>query len=561
MNGLQDSEGPAPRAPLVSLQRLFAVLRMEQSLLRLLLIYAGGVALLSLIIPLTMQELINTFSYAIQPVMVVTLSTIMAGILLLVGSGKVLQYCAVEMLERRLFARIALGMAHGLPQVSLDALRPKDANVFVETVFLQRAASTLLMDLVNIGVGSLVGMGILIFYHPYFLLFDMILFGGCLLVGVGLASGGLPATVEMSHAKYAVLNWIQEVANNHLFFKVSGSQTLAIMRTDALIQAYLGTRGKRFRVLIRQYAASAAWQAMIHGALLGMAGWLITVDQLTIGQLVGAEVIVGGLLVNYDSVIKQTSHVFYLLTALTELDEFFSLRRDELGTRHSLSTGPTGGQKIHLSCRDLVCVDAKGTPAFDPISLDVAPGERVAILAESTEARSALVQGLVGLRDAAAGVVRYNGIDLRDLDQSTLYHRIGVVFDYQPTLIEGTLEDNIVMGRSVVTYEDVQRALKLVDLEDEINAFPLGLRTSVERRGKAFSIRLVTQVMVARAVVTRPSVLLLEGGLPGLDGLLRESILRRLVSKDTPWSVILIVCDPHLALYAERRLVLRSPSP
>lgn len=171
----------------------------------------------------------------------------------------------------------------------------------------------------------------------------------------------------------------------------------------------------------------------------------------------------------------------------------------------------------------------------------------------------AIQQGLVGLRDAAAGVVRYNGIDLRDLDRATLYQRLGMAFDYQPTLIEGTLEDNIVMGRSAVTYEDVQRTLKLVDLEGEIDALPSGLRTPVERRGKAFSTRSVTQVMAARAVVTRPSLLLLEGGLPGLDGLLRETLIRRLCSKETPWSVILVVCDPHLTVYADRRVVLRSP--
>lgn len=62
-------------------------------------------------------------------------------------------------------------------------------------------------------------------------------------------------------------------------------------------------------------------------------------------------------------------------------------------------------------------------------------------------------------------------------------------------------------------------------------SFPLGLRTSVEQRGKAFPNGFVTQVMVARAVVTRPSVLVLERALPGLDGLLRERILRRLCAK------------------------------
>ena len=95
----------------------------------------------SLIVPLTVQELTNTFAFAIQPVTIVTLAGVMIAALLFVGAFRSLQYYAVEVLERRLFARVAIGMAQQIPQLQFLGFKPRYANHFMETVFMQRALS------------------------------------------------------------------------------------------------------------------------------------------------------------------------------------------------------------------------------------------------------------------------------------------------------------------------------------------------------------------------------------------------------------------------------------
>ena len=84
-------------------------MRQERRIITAIFLYAVVVGVFSLIVPLTVQELVNTFAFSIQPIMVVTLVTIMAGILIFVSVFRALQFYATDLLERRIFVRITLG--------------------------------------------------------------------------------------------------------------------------------------------------------------------------------------------------------------------------------------------------------------------------------------------------------------------------------------------------------------------------------------------------------------------------------------------------------------------
>ncbi len=533
------------------------LLDFERPLLKYLLAYAASIGLLSLIVPLTVQEFVNTFAYAIQPITIVTLAGIMVLILLSVGAFRALQFYAVEMLEERLFARIALGMARLLPGLKIQGFKPKHANLFVEAVYLQRAVSTLLTDVVNIVVGSITGATILVLYHPVFLPFILLLFTGGAFIVASLNYGGFRATLAMSHAKYETLNWLQEIASNLLHFKVSASRPLLLRRTDQLVAAYVAARQTRFRVLLRQYLGSVGWQAVGHSGLIATAGWLMSDGQLTLGQFVAAEVIVGNLLLNFDSIVKRMSHVFYFFTAVAELDALFALPRDleEGAPRYVISQSPLQG--LRLSCRDVSFAYPESAPVFQRLDLEVAAGEKVSALMRSGTGKSTLAFILSGLFAPTTGAVLYNGMDLRDADDSSLNACRGYVPDANLTLFEGTLEDNITMGRPSITYQDIQWALRFVELEDEIGMLPGGLGTPILARGQAFTSSQVARILTARAIVARPQLLILDGGLLSVPRSLREIILRRLCDKEEPWTVVIVTNEPDMIIQMDRRIVVQ----
>ena len=535
---------------------LGVLFRLERRILALIFSYSLAIGLFSLIVPLTVQELVNTFAFAIQPITIVTLAGVMVAGLLFVGAFRALQFYAVEVLERRIFARVALGMAQQLPHLQFLGFKPRYANYFMETVFMQRALSVLLVDLINVIVGGAVGMTILVFYHPYFLLYNALLLAGFTVVFFLMSHGGLKATIDMSQAKYETLHWLQEISYNLLHFKATDSQALLMQRTDELVHSYVETRQTRFGVLIRQYLGSVGWQAVAHSGLLATAGWLLSIGQLTLGQLVAAEVVVSGLLLSFDAVVKRMGHIYYFLTGLNELDFLFSLPKDQASATLSVPLPDPTIHGIRVTCKDLAVIHPGMPPIFEQFNLEITPGEKIGVYASTTTAKTALARVLAGLETPTGGVLRYNGVDLRHLDLQAINRCRGFMIDSQLTLFEGTIEDNIVLGRSYIPYSDVRWALRFTELEEDVDALPQGLKTHIRAPGKILAPTHIIRILLARAILARPQILIFDGIIHNMQPTMRETVLRRICSKDEPWSVIFVSNDPNLTPHVDRRIIL-----
>ena len=543
---------------LLEVLKLFGkFLRLEHRILVLVVTYSLVVGLFSLIVPLTVQELVNTFSFAIQPVMIATLAIIMVVVLVFVGAFRALQYYAVEVLQRRLFVRTAFAMAQKLPLMRVQGFSPRASNCFMETAFMQRAVSTLLVDLVHVLVGGMIGMTILVFYHPYFLLLNFVLLLGSAFIFFVLSRGGLRTTIDMSHAKYDVLHWIQELSQNVLHLKATDSHALLMQKTDELAKKYLACRRARFSVLLRQFLASVGGQALAHSGALALAGWLLSVGQLTLGQLVAVEVVVGSLLLNFDAVVKSMGQVYFFFTALVELDAFLALPNDQ---RHrpptsSVTFPDPQTHGIRVTCTGVGLMQ-DGVPVFENFDLDIAAGEKVAIYAKATSVRMSLARVLAGLESPTSGIIAYNDVELRHLDQHVVNRCRGFMIDSQLSLIDGTIADNIVWGRAYVSYDDVRWALRLTQLQDEISTLPQGINSKISVFGESPAPSHVLRILLARAVLGRPQLLIFDGMIHDMQPALRDRILRYICSKDESWTVLFVSSDPTLTSYVDRRIAL-----
>ncbi|MDZ4733568.1 MAG: ATP-binding cassette domain-containing protein [Nitrospirota bacterium] len=553
---MQSPVGQQPNLLQSMLGCLGVLFRLERRILALIFSYSIAIGLFSLIVPLTVQELVNTFAFALQPITIVTLAGVMVAGLLFVGVFRALQFYAVEVLERRVFTRVALGMAQQLPHLQFLRFQPRYANYFMETVFMQRALSVLLVDLINVIVGGAVGMTILVFYHPYFLLYNALILAGFTVVLFLMSHGGLKATIDMSQAKYATLHWLQEISRNLLHFKATDSQALLMRRTDEFVHSYVETRQARFGILIRQYLGSVGWQAIAHSGLLATAGWLLSIGQLTLGQLVAAEVIVSGLLLGFDAVVKRMGHIYYFLTGVTELDFLFSLPKDQASATLSIPLPDSTVHGIRVTCKDLAVIHPGMPPTFEHFNLEVTPGEKIGVYASTAVAKTALARILAGLEAPTGGLIRYNGVDLRHLDIQAINRCRGFMIDSQLTLFEGTIEDNIVLGRSYIPYSDVRWALRFTELEEDVDALPQGLKTHIQAPGNLLAPTHIVRILLARAILARPQILIFDGIIHTMHPTMRETVLRRLCSKDEPWSVIFVSNDPSLTPHIDRRIIL-----
>lgn len=529
--------------------------RQERQILVTIIMYALAVGLFSLIIPLTVQELVNTFAFAIQPIMVVTLVSIMAGILLFVGIFKALQFFATDLLERRIFVRFTLAFARTFPSIQETHFRSEYASRFFEIIFMQRAVAALLVDLTNVAVGGVIGMTLLALYHPYFLFFDLLLLLAVGFIGM-LGHGGLRATLHMSEAKYATYHWFQEIADNLSHFKSSLSHDLILQKADSLAHTYVNTRQSRFRILVRQYIGSLLFQVILHTGLLGTAGWLMSKGQLTLGQLVAAEVIIATLLLNLESVIKRTYVIFYFLTALTEIHHIFSLPKDQRPTTQFVQLPATGSpQGLALSISHVRGLPPPWPPTLE-LNMDLAPSEKWAIVCVTESQRLTVSRLLAGLDHPPQGSIRYNGIDVRDLHPDEVNETRGLVLSRHMTLFEATLMENITLRRKNLATEDLLWVLDLVGLKEEIEHIPDGLQGMVQYGGKNFSPSQTIQILLARVLIARPKLVIVDGGLHEIFASQRESILNAICDTKYPWTVVIVTTDSNIKKFVQHSIVL-----
>ena len=106
------------------------------------------------------------------------------------------------------------------------------------------------------------------------------------------------------------------------------------------------------------------------------------------------------------------------------------------------------------------------------------------------------------------------------------------MLDSQLTLFEGTIEDNIVLGRSYIPYSDIRWALRLTELEEDVGALPQVLKTHIQAPRIILAPTHIMWILLARAVLAHPQILIFDGIIHSLQSTMRETVLRRLCSID-----------------------------
>jgi len=540
------------------IRRVFQLVRTEGHDLWVVLVYAAGIGLVSLAVPIAVASLVNTvaFGTVLQQVFVLTFFVLVG--LSFEGIMASMQFLVVELLQRRVFVRVAIDLAHRLPKMRSDAHDdnnvPELLNRFFDVVTVQKTAASLLLEGLALVLQAVIGTVLLAFYHPALLAFDAVLVLGILLILFPLGHDAIPTSIEESKGKYAVAAWLQELGRFPQTFRAEGSRDYAVERMRSLTQGYLSARATHFRIVMRQQIGSRALKAILSAALLGLGGWLVSERALSVGQLAAAELIVSAVLAGVAKFSKQLDAWYDLVTAVDKLGHLVDLPIESAGGAPLPPSRQDG--RLGLELLDVGYRYADGGAALQGVTLRVAPGERAAVVGVSTAGKSTLARLAVGLRSPSQGVVRVDGADVRELSPDALHRTTELV--HRPEIFDGTIYDNVAVGSAEVSAEDVRVALRAVGLEDAVAAFAEGVHTRLQPGGRPFSSAQAWRLMFARAIARRPRLLVIDDALDGLDDETIAGVLPALLDRAAPWTLLLLTHRADLARRCDTTFALPS---
>ena len=532
--------------------RLVALARTERSDLFGLVVHAVAVAVLALATPVAVQTLVNQVAFGVFLQPVIVLSGLLFGALVFVGLVELSRQWTVEVLQRRVFVRLVGELAYRLPRMSLEARDrtwpPELVNRFFDVLTVQKSLSTLLVDGLSVVVSVGIGTALLSVYHPWLFAYAILL-----LVGLGaavllLGRRGPKTAIDESYAKYDVAGWIEELAREGPSLRSAGGPALALSRADHLSRAYLGAREDHFRVLWRQIAALLFLQAAASTVLLGVGGWLVIARELTLGQLVAAELVVGLIVGGFAKAGKLVETAYDLLAALDKLGHLIEIPLERTGGEALPPGGPARIRVVDLG------YDRGDQTVFDGLSFDVAEGERVALVGAMGAGKRTLLELLAGARTPTRGRIEIDDRDLRGLDLDSVRERVGLVLG--SGVFDATISENVRMGRSGVGSGEVRAALGAVGILEGALRLPDGLATRLLPTGQPLSDGHARRIGLARAIAGRPRLLLVDERVLATDAEARARVRSVLLDRARATTVLLVTNDPDLARACDRVVTL-----
>jgi len=475
----------------------------ERNYYLLALVYGIGIGVLSLAVPISVQMLVNTIAYTGLTAPLVVLSLTLFGLLLTAGLLNALRIHLMDMFGRRFYARmvseIALRSVFALNPFFQDYNKGALFNRYFDIIIVQKTVPNLLVGGFTVVLQAAVGFVLVSLYHPLFLAFNLVII--LFIWAIWLIWGGraIKSAVEVSNRKHATAAWLEGLAASNGFFKSERHIAEAFSRTDAVTGRYIDAHVTHFRHHFAQTLGFLFLYAAASAGLLGLGGWLVIQGELSLGQLVAAELVLSVVFFGLSQLGTYLAYFYDLCAALDELSLFYTVEQEE----------PSAASTSYEGDASLAFVGARGDARglITTLRFAIPSGSRVLSVAETHGVQREVTNFLKRHIRPSGGYVTLGGNDIMDIPAHELRQTV-IVLD-RPNTVEMTIREYLHLSGDGAASARILAALQTVGLGAAIARLEDGLDTRVAATGWPLTITETMQLKLAAAIIAQPRVLVL----------------------------------------------------
>jgi ABC-type bacteriocin/lantibiotic exporter with double-glycine peptidase domain len=542
------------------LKRFWRLLKPDNKEITFLYVYAFFIGIVQLSLPLGIQSIINLIQGGqMSTSLIILILFVIIGVIVS-GALHLNQLRITENLQQKIFVRAAFEFAYRIPKIKLEALykhySPELMNRFFDIVSIQKGLSKILLDFSTASIQTVFGLLLLSLYHPFFIIFSLILIILIYSIFKFTSKKGLKTSLTESKNKYNVANWLEELARSSISFKLAGTATLHMDRINTSVNSYISARDEHFKILRKQYLLMIVFKVLVASGLL-IVGSILVIDQhINIGQFVAAEIIILLVISSVEKLILSLETIYDVLTSLEKVGQITDLpiELDEglvLPEHHH-----TKGLKVDLNKVTFSYPEQEET-ILKNVSLEIKANEKVVIKGIGESGKTTLLYLIAGLYKTKTGTISFNDFPFENLNPNNLRNMMGECM-MDESLFEGTILENIAMGRVNASIENVQWAIEKLGLIDFVKSLPKGYDTKIYANGKHISKSTIDKILIARAIAEKPKLLLIKDNLSTIEFEERKKIVDFLMQKEMPWTLIVATKDPIWETNADRIVLLEN---
>ncbi len=336
--------------------------------------------------------------------------------------------------------------------------------------------------------------------------------------------------------------------------KTSRAESAMQSRWERMV-SFLADNGLHIRRLQNLTSHSAMFILQLNTVLLVIGGvYLIGSGELSMGGLIAVIMIAGRCAAPVTQLIGLVNQYERAKQALEQGDYVMSLPQEREAGRHYLHLKNMKGSWL---CQGLSFSYPEQPPLLSKLDFKVQPGEKLAVLGRMGSGKTTLVKLLMGLYQPTEGSLSLDAIDLRQLDPASLREHIGYV-PQSVSLISGTIAENIVLGRSGVSDEEILRVARLAGLGELVSSSANGLDFQVGESGRNLSGGQLQAVGLARALIGDPDILVMDEPASSMDNHTTARLVDTLRHICVGKTLILVTHQLSMLALVDRIMVLEK---